>query len=418
MVDLSASLRKALLDTLERARTRYYAGEDSKAAADYEHASRLALQLAESAPDRRTEIKYKRDALRFRDVARRIARGDVPPVGERGRPREERGGAKPAGAAGIEKQAGAREEDDGLSAAVSSLVTVSNVTWNEIGGLEETKREIKYALALSMAAAPEGLRVTRFRNMMFYGPPGTGKTLLAAATSNALRRSAQEQARAVFYNVKVSSLLSKYFGESPRLVSELYGQARDASPAVVFLDEFDALAGSRDRDDTGAERRILSTILAELDGLSEKGREDVYVLTIAATNRPWDLDEAVLSRFDKKILIPLPDPDTRAAILRIHILDRGFETRVPMEQLVALTEGYSGREIERFAKEVQNRMIQEMNPGLIERLDRGLEAVRDYRIAVRELEWRDFEQAAARITPQTSPQEMEQFVRWQASMSV
>ncbi|GIW70691.1 MAG: hypothetical protein KatS3mg102_0233 [Planctomycetota bacterium] len=428
MVDLSTDLRRALVQTLERARKRYLAGEDARAAADYELASRLALKLAHNAPDRRSEYKHKKDALRFREVGKRLLAGEAPPVHERGRgaePAADRqdqpaAGGRASGAAGLERRAGsvAREDDEALASAVAGLITASSVTWDEIGGLEEVKREIKYALALSLAQAPEGVRVSRFRNMMFYGPPGTGKTLLAAATSNALRRSARHETRAVFYNVKVSSLMSKYFGESARLVSELYGQARDASPSVVFLDEFDALAGSRDREDSGAERRLLSTILAELDGLAEKGRDDIYVLTIAATNRPWDLDEAVLSRFDKKVLIPLPDAASRAAILNIHFAAKGFASEVPLEELVEMTAGYSGRELERFAKEVQNRMIAEMNPELAELVDRGLEAVRGYRLRVRQLTRADFEHAAQRITPQTSPEEMEQFIRWQESMSV
>src|SRR5207248_11775710 len=132
--------------------------------------------------------------------------------------------------------------------------------------------------------------------------------------------------------------------------------ARGCSPSVVFLDEFESLCGSRDEGDTGTERRILSTILSELDGLAEKGRDDVYVLTIAATNRPWDLDPAVLSRFDKKILIPLPDDRTREKILRIHLEKKGFATEVPYEELGRLTNGYSGREIERFCKEVTTEM--------------------------------------------------------------
>src|SRR5205814_715183 len=156
----------------------------------------------------------------------------------------------------------------------------------------------------------------------------------------------------VFYNVKVSSILSKYFGESSKIISELYGTARDTSPSVVFLDEFESLAGQRDASDSGAERRILSTLLSELDGMDSKGRTDLYVLTIAATNRPWDLDNAVLSRFEKKILIPLPDETTRDRILKIHLQKKGFTTDVPYDELVRLTNGHSGREIERFCKEV------------------------------------------------------------------
>ncbi|MHC4390806.1 MAG: ATP-binding protein [Planctomycetota bacterium] len=409
-IDLTNDIRRSLLKTLSHARERYQAGDDDKAGKAYELASQLSLKLAERAPDRGAELKHKKDALRFREVAKRLEAGEAPPTNERG-----------DGAANGKDGASEGLEGSGkspLKGAVSSLITTSSITWAQIGGLDEVKHEIKYALALSIAKPPEGVSITSFRNMLFYGPPGTGKTLLAAATSNALRHNARSDRRAVFFNVKVSSLMSKYFGESTKLVSELYGQARDMAPAVVFLDEFEALAGSRDRDDSGTERRILSTVLSELDGLAEKGRKDIFVLTIAATNRPWDLDPAVLSRFDKKILIPLPGRETREAILKIHFDKKGFVTDVPLEALVNLTEGYSGREIERFAKEVQNTMIAGENEGLPALVDKGLDALRNYEIKVRSLDLDDFHRAASRITPQTSPQEMERYVGWQEKMSV
>lgn len=414
-IDLSNEIRRSLRETLNRARAHYQAGDDVKAARAYEMASELALKLAEGAPDRRTETKHKKESVRFREVAKRLETGEAPSLSERGK-----GGkaAAPPGGAPEKVRTPEGRKAEGVKSAVSTLVTSSPVTWNDIGGLEDTKHEIKYALALSIAKPPPEVRVTSFRNMMFYGPPGTGKTLLAAATSNALRHRAQSDRSAVFYNVKVSSLMSKYFGESTKMVSELYGQARDSSPAVVFLDEFDALAGSRDKEESGTERRILSTLLAELDGLAEKGRDDVFVLTIAATNRPWDIDAAVLSRFDKKIYIPLPDPASRAAILKIHFARKGYITDVAEEELVRLTEGFSGREIERFAKEVQNRMIAEENSNLPDLVDEGLGALRGYQIRVRPLVMRDFEQAAARITPQTQENEVARYLRWLESMSV
>ncbi len=454
-IDLSGDLRKSLNDALVRARRHYEGGEDEKAAQAYEAASRVVLKLAEYAPDRATEVKYKKDAIRYRDCARRLLAGEAPapepgdpassqsqqivdsrgsstsrgPQNQQnvdsraGRTAAAGGGGRGDGAGAVARRARAAgpaaDGDVGeLSSVVSQLVHASPVTWADIGGLEETKREIKYALGLAMARPPDGVQITTWRNMLFYGPPGTGKTLLAAATSNALRLRAQttgDEQRAVFFNVKVSSVMSKYFGESTKIVSELYGQARDSSPAVVFLDEFEALASQRDKDDSGAERRILSTLLAELDGLSEKGRRDIFVLTVAATNRPWDLDPAVLSRFDKKVLIPLPDQETRRAILEIQIARKGYESEVPFAELAGMTEGYSGREIERFCKEVAHRMIAEMNQDLPARVDQGLEVVRGYQVRVRPLGRAEFESAKARIHPQTTPQEMARYVNWRES---
>ncbi len=419
-IDLSADFRKSLNDALGRAKKHYEAGEDLKSAQAYEAAARLALKLAERAPDRAAEVAHKKDAMKWRDFARRLAAGEVPPAADRSGPHPAPAG-KPSPSTststGAKPRASALNDDDGdkLSGAVAQLLTTSPITWDDIGGLDETKREIKFALALSIAKPPAGVEVPSWRNVLFYGPPGTGKTLLAAATSNAIRLNARDETRAVFFNVKVSSVMSKYFGESTKLISELYGQARDASPAVVFLDEFESLAGQRGGDDSGPERRILSTILSELDGLAEKGRRDIYVLTIAATNRPWDLDAAVLSRFEKKILIPLPDASTRRAILEILLGKKGFKTAVSQEDLVAMTEGYSGREIERFCKEVTTRMIAEMNATLPAVVDRGLDEVRSYEIKVRDLTRAEFEAAKRRIAPQTTPVEMERYVNWKES---
>jgi SpoVK/Ycf46/Vps4 family AAA+-type ATPase len=411
-IDLSADIRKSLLDTLSRARKLYDAGDDEKAAAAYEAASRLALRLAEYAPDRAAEIQHKKEAIEYREAARRLDSGEAPPVKDRAVPL-----SAPAPEKARRGQPGPAPAPSELSSAVSQLITSSPIGWDDIGGLEETKREIKYALALSIARAPAGVAISSWRNVLFYGPPGTGKTLLAAATSNALRLRARDDSRAVFFNVKVSSVMSKYFGESTKIVSELYGQARDASPSVIFLDEFESLAGKREGDDSGPERRILSTILSELDGLAEKGRRDLYVLTIAATNRPWDLDPAVLSRFEKKILIPLPDAATRRAILEIHLLRKGFRTAAPIEDLVAMTDGMSGREIERFCKEVTMRMIAEMNAQLPSLVDQGLEAVRGYEVRVRDLTAAEFAAARARIAPQTSAEEMARYLSWRESQA-
>jgi SpoVK/Ycf46/Vps4 family AAA+-type ATPase len=291
------------------------------------------------------------------------------------------------------------------------MVHTSGVTWGDIGGLDDTKRDIKYALGLSLAKPPEGVKITTFRNILFYGPPGTGKTLLAAATSNSLKVTTEGQA--LFFNVKVSGILSKYFGESSKIISELYGAARDNSPSVVFLDEFESLTTNRDSgEQSGAERRILSTILSELDGLAEKGRSEIFVLTIAATNRPWDIDAAVMSRFEKQILIPLPDAVSRRAILDIHLGRRGYVLEAELDDLVGVTNGYSGREIERLCKEATGEMIEELNADLPDIIDKGLAGTRAYQVKVRPLNVADFKKAAEHIKPQTSPADMQRYIDW------
>lgn len=402
-MDVHEPIKRALA----KAKQHYQAREFDKAASCYEKASNLLGVYAEQATSREAEQRRKKMAIEYREIARRLRSGDnadAPEAAESAaeKPTEKRPGGAAASAGGE------------IRGIVTNLMHQSKVSWEDIGGLDETKNEIKFALGMTLARQPAHVKIAAWTKILFYGPPGTGKTLLAAATSNAVRSS--EGVPSVFYNVKISSVLSKYFGESSKIVSELYGTARDTSPSVVFLDEFEALCGRRDAGDSGAERRILSTLLAELDGMDSKGRSDIYVLTIAATNRPWDLDPAVLSRFEKKVLIPLPDAQTRARILQIHLERKGFRTQTSYEDLARMTEGFSGREIERFCKEVTTGMIESMNHDIPALVDKGLDHVKGYQIRVRELTRQDFEAAARLIHPQTTREEMEKYLRWKESV--
>jgi SpoVK/Ycf46/Vps4 family AAA+-type ATPase len=151
--------------------------------------------------------------------------------------------------------------------------------------------------------------------ILFYGPPGTGKTLMAATVAKNID--------ATFFDVKVSQMLSKYYGESPKIISALFEVAREEAPSVVFIDEFDSIALSRGADIDEESQRGLSTLLAELDGLGSKTSEKKFVLVIAATNTPDAIDEAIMSKFGKKIEIPLPDFDACREILRIHTEKKG-----------------------------------------------------------------------------------------------
>ncbi len=398
MIDLSAQIKRSIDEAVKKGNSAEKSNPD-RAADAYHTAYKLYLQFADKAPSRALELARKKQALHYREMARRLEAGEPAHA-----PRSEK--RKPAS----DEASAAPDEEDKIKSAVWDLVVTSPITWDKIGGLEATKKEIKLALAISLAQKPAGVEVSAFRNMLFYGPPGTGKTLLAAATSNALKTG--DGKRSCFFNVKVSSVLSKFFGESTRIISELYGTARDTSPAVIFLDEFEALSGSRDGGDSGAERRILSTILAELDGLSEKGRDDIYVLTIAATNRPWDIDGAVLSRFEKKILIPLPDPDSRQRILEIMLTGKGFQLEFEIPELIALTDGYSGRELERLVKDVTGKMIADTNKDLVALFDEDPRKAAKYQIKTRPLRKDAFVDASTTIVPQTKPEEMARYVRW------
>jgi katanin p60 ATPase-containing subunit A1 len=399
-VDVQAPLKQALAKAKSFAEAKDWA----KAASAYEKAATLMSTWAEQAHGREAEERRKKMAIEYRAIAQRLRSGEATTDSS----------VRSSAESASDKEPAVKNGPGGeIKSIVSNLSHASKITWEDIGGLDETKNEIKFALGMTLAQHPVGIKIAAWTKILFYGPPGTGKTLLAAATSNAVRST--EGTPSVFYNVKVSSILSKYFGESSKIVSELYGTARDTSPSVVFLDEFESLAGQRDASDSGAERRILSTLLSELDGMDSKGRNDIYVLTIAATNRPWDLDSAVLSRFEKKILIPLPDDRTRERILRIHLEKKGFPVQMDYPDLAQLTTGYSGREIERFCKEVTTSMVEEVNRDIPSMVDQGLDTVKKYRIKVRPLTRGDFETAAKLIHPQTTKEEMQKYYNWKES---
>jgi SpoVK/Ycf46/Vps4 family AAA+-type ATPase len=388
---------------LDKARSARDKGDRPTAAKYYEQAHEFMLKFAGQAVSRDSEEWRKARALEYREIARKLR------AGENLESRSENGSTPAA-------KESATSAGSEIKNVISGLIYKSPTTWEHIGGLDDTKREIKLTLGMTLAQPPANVQIHPWTKILLFGPPGTGKTLLAAATSNALQT--KEGRSCVFFNVKVSNILSKYFGESSKIVSELYGTARDASPSVVFLDEFESISAKRDASDSGAERRILSTLLSELDGLDTKGRRDLFVLTIAATNRPWDLDEAVLSRFEKMILVPLPDKTAREQILNIHLGKRGYQTQVPYSRLAEMTQRYSGREIERFCKQAIKGMIQEMNTDLPSIVDRGLDAARDYQIRVRDLTLADFEAAAECITPLTNEQEMQRYLQWQKDLEI
>jgi katanin p60 ATPase-containing subunit A1 len=380
-IDLGGPFFDMYQKALARAKAQQEKGNLAEAAAAYRQTAGFLASYADYASDPKTKAQWKERSSAYRDLADRMARG------------------KFAVAATEEVPRSAEQYEDEIAA----LIHRSQVSWTDIGGLEETKREIKTAYGLSMARPPEGIKLRGWRSLLFYGPPGTGKTLLAAAASHGLD--------AAFFNVKVSNLLSKYFGESSKLITALYATARRMAPAVVFLDELESLTAQRDGSGSGAEMRIVSTFLAELDGLA--GKDDTsYIMTIGATNVPWLIDKAILSRFERKIYVPLPDAAAREGILRIHLEKRGYQTALPYAELAQRSAGYSGRELEQLTAEAVKGMVQAVNPGLLDLVDQGRQAVEKYQLSVRPLDAADFDAAFAAIKPATSPAGLIRYADW------
>lgn len=385
-IDLSGPIKRLIDENLGKARKSEESGKRTEAVPLYRQAAGLYRQWAQETDT--PELKKQRllNAETYEKYAEHLASGKA-------------AHPQPAGA----QMERGDEDEEGLDRQIEHLVYRSPVTWSDIGGLEKTKEEIKLAFAMSIVGTPPGVRLEGWRAILLYGPPGTGKTMTAAAASNGLH--------ATFFNVPLSNILSKYFGESSKLASALFRVARQKAPAVLYMDEFESLAAQRTGEESGAERRILSSILAELDGIMTKG-DDRYVLTIAATNVPWLLDKAILSRFQRKILIPLPDPPARESILTILLRKRGLSSETPLSEIVAATEWFSGRELDALARAAVNHMVLEMNADLTSLADQGQEAIRSYKLKVRTLGRKDWDAGLATVQRVTTERSYQDFLKF------
>jgi katanin p60 ATPase-containing subunit A1 len=299
------------------------------------------------------------------------------------------------------------EEEEGFEKYVDqNLIATSRITWADIGGLNGVKQTIKESVVLSIIEdKPEAIKP--WKGILLFGPPGTGKTLLAAATAGSLN--------ATFFNVKVGQILSKYFGESSKLVSALYNVGRKKAPSIIFLDEFDSIALSRSGEVAESSRRVLSTLLSELDGLQDK-RSENYILTMAATNTPWDIDKAVLSRFPKRIHIPLPDKGACREIIKINTLKEGlaFNQEQILELIAAkCTEKlFAGRDIATLCNNTIWNMVRSENPTLSSLADKSVDVIRKYKLKTRELTIEDFEISFESMESAVKEHDLKRYERW------
>jgi len=230
------------------------------------------------------------------------------------------------------------------SAMREVLVEIPKVKWEDIGGLESAKQELKEAVEwpFKHPDAFKRMGIRPPRGILLYGPPGTGKTLLAKAVAN--------ESKANFIPVKGPELLSKWVGESEKAVREVFKKARQNAPVIVFFDEIDALAPRRgSSSDSQVTDRIINQLLTEIDGLEEL--HDVVV--IASTNRPDIMDPALLrpGRFDRLILIEAPDEKSRLEIFKIHTKNMPLAKDVDLAEFAKKTEGYVGSDIEAVCRE-------------------------------------------------------------------
>ncbi|MCI4438179.1 MAG: CDC48 family AAA ATPase [Ignisphaera sp.] len=220
---------------------------------------------------------------------------------------------------------------------------IPRVTWEDIGDLEEVKEKIREIVELPMKHPElfERLGIEPPKGILLYGPPGTGKTLLAKALAN--------EVGAYFLAINGPEIMSKYYGESEQRLRQIFEEARKNAPAIIFIDEIDAIAPKREEVVGEVEKRVVAQLLALMDGLEERGK----VIVIGATNRPDALDPALRrpGRFDREIEVPPPDKRARREILAVHTRNVPLADDVDLDKIAEITYGYTGADLAALVKE-------------------------------------------------------------------
>lgn len=237
-----------------------------------------------------------------------------------------------------------KKRQDSLSSAI--LKEKPNVKWDDVAGLEGAKEALKEAVILPIKF-PQLFTGKRkpWRGILLYGPPGTGKSYLAKAVAT--------EANSTFFSVSSSDLVSKWLGESEKLVRNLFEMARESKPSIIFIDEVDSLCSSRSDSESEAARRIKTEFLVQMNGV---GNDVDGILVLAATNIPWALDPAIRRRFEKRIYIGLPEASARSRMFQIHLGNTPHSLTVQQfKDLGEKTESYSGSDL---AVVVRDAMMQ------------------------------------------------------------
>ena len=272
------------------------------------------------------------------------------------------------------------------SALREVFVEVPDVSWEKVGGLEDTKERLRETIQwpLEYPEVFEQMDMESAKGVLLYGPPGTGKTLLAKAVAN--------ESESNFISIKGPELLNKFVGESEKGVREVFSKARENAPTIVFFDEIDSIATERGSGstDSGVGERVVSQLLTELDGLETL--EDVVV--IATTNRPDLIDSALLrpGRLDRHVHVPVPDEEARRAILDVHTEHKPLADDVDLDALARRTSGYVGADLEALCREASMAASREfINSVTREEID---ESVGNVRVTMAH-----FEQALDEVVP-------------------
>jgi katanin p60 ATPase-containing subunit A1 len=280
-----------------------------------------------------------------------------------------------------------------VEATITEAVGAGKVLMDDVVGLEDAKRALEEAITFPRVMAQLGTPLPAPKGILLYGPPGTGKTQLARAQATS--------AGCCFFAVTASSIMSKWLGDSEKLVRALFDAARYYAPAIVFIDEVDALTGSRDGSEHEAMLRVKNELLSQLDGMSSGSADpDKMVLVLGATNRPWALDEAFRRRFEKRVLIPLPDFSMRQSLFQKSTRASKVEPDVDFGVLAVHTDGYNCSDIVLLCRDAAVGPLRELSARMKAEgipVSQMLSYVQAHGIGVSSIGKRHFDDALRRI---------------------
>ncbi|XP_009420801.1 uncharacterized protein LOC135650590 [Musa acuminata AAA Group] len=287
--------------------------------------------------------------------------------------------------------------DDRLVEMINTAIVDRSpaVKWDDVAGLDKAKQTLMEMVILPTKRRDlfTGLRKPA-RGLLLFGPPGNGKTMLAKAVAS--------ESEATFFNVSASSLTSKWVGEAEKLVRTLFEVAVARQPSVIFMDEIDSVLSARVANENDASRRLKSEFLVQFDGVTSKQND--FVIVIGATNKPQELDDAVLRRLVKRIYIPLPDENVRKLLLRNQLKGRAYSLPSgDLERLANITDGYSGSDLQALCEEAAMMPIRELGPQHILTIKAS---------QVRPLRYEDFQKAMVVIRPSLRKSKWEELERW------
>ncbi|KAL0250999.1 hypothetical protein GEMRC1_000213 [Eukaryota sp. GEM-RC1] len=355
------------------------------------------------------------------------------PVPQGGGSNKPKGNSKKGSGKSNDDKGSDKEEDDSesgkLKGALESAIVREkpNVKWDDVAGLELAKEALKEAVIMPLKFPHlfTGKR-TPWKGILLYGPPGTGKSYLAKAVAT--------EVDSTFFSISSSDLVSKWQGESERLIKQLFELARESKPSIIFIDEIDSLCSARSDNESEASRRIKTEILVQMQGV---GNVSDGILILGATNIPWNIDSAVRRRFEKRIYIPLPEAPARTQMFKIHLgntphnlVERDFE------ELGQMTEKFSGSDVNIIVRDALYQPVRSLQssthfkkatapsdseeafvwipctPSESEAVEMKLMDIEPTRVGVPPVGRGHFEKSLSKMKPSVSEEDIVEHIKW------